>query len=111
MMKVWIPPHRRKRPDSRGYITVEGHFRDYGDIQTDEDNATGWKKDMDKDERRVRIFNSIDKRYSKEKQLYEAYKKLKALSNLTQDPETRRKVLRDSRYFYHRYRKEIKGGD
>ena len=111
MMKVWIPPHRRKRPDDKGYITVKGHFRDYGSKEDVNNNSTGWQKDMDKDERRARVLESMDKRYSKEKQLYVAYKRLKTLGNLTQDPETRRKALRDSGYFYHRYRKETKGGN
>jgi len=65
-------------------------------------HKTGWKKEMAARERRIKVLKSLKKNY------LGAAREMQALANVTVDPETKTKALRDARYFFEHYDKEKK---
>jgi len=65
---------------------------------------TGWKKEQSAETRRKHLWAYTDKRYTLHKRYVQAARKILALANVTQDPETRKKARADADYFLARAR-------
>ena len=63
---------------------------------------TGWKKTQKASYRRKLVLLSTDKRKTLRSRYVEAGRKMLALANVTQDPETKKKALSDAKYFFNR---------
>lgn len=70
--------------------------------------TTGWDKDNKASTRRKKLLESTDKRKTMHNRYLEAARRIQALANVNQDPETQRKAKADANYFFKMTRKTKK---
>ncbi len=66
----------------------------------DPQKHTGWHKSQKASTRRRYLLDSTDKRKSLHDRYLEAGRRIQALANVTQDPQTHIIAGRDARYFF-----------
>jgi len=67
--------------------------------------TTGWNKENKATTRRRKLLATTDKRKTLHNRYLEAARRIQALANVNQDPETQRKAKADADYFFRMARR------